>query len=257
MAVRFFYVDESYDAKKFCLSAISIRYIDWHKSYNLVRDQRRKLKAKYGLYIRQEIHARDLVAGRGRIAPKGIGKNDRVAIFREMLSVTAKLPHVYLFNICLDTPAFADAQMTAWDRLLNRIERTMKEADKKWGIPLSIYRPRAMIFADEGKEDLIIRAYRKMGVFNPVPSQFGGWETGSAAKNIPIERIVEEPIFKKSHQSFLIQLADCVAFALLKKETPIASKSAKRGVPALFEEYLSGVCFKQASPGNKLGIVRG
>ncbi len=61
MSVRFFYVDESYDAKKFCLSAISIRYIDWRQSFKLVQAYRRELKAKYGLYIRQEIHARELI----------------------------------------------------------------------------------------------------------------------------------------------------------------------------------------------------
>jgi hypothetical protein len=113
-----------------------------------------------------------------------------------------------------------------------------------------------MIFSDEGKEDQIIRAFRKMGVFNPIPSQYGRWPSG-ATKNIPIKRIVEEPIFKKSHQSFLIQLADCVAFALLKKETPLVFETSKHGVPTLFKKCLSKACFKLASPSDELGIVRG
>lgn len=39
-------------------------------------------------------------------------------------------------------------------------------------------------------------------------------------KNIPLERIIEDPVFKQSHQSYMIQLADCVAFSLLKREVP-------------------------------------
>ena len=113
-----------------------------------------------------------------------------------------------------------------------------------------------MIFSDEGKETQITRAFRKMGVFNPIPSQYGQWP-GGATKNIPITHIIEEPTFKKSHQSFLIQLADCVAFALLKKETPLPFKASKRGIPTFFEKCLSKVCFKAASRGDKLGIVRG
>lgn len=253
MAVRFFYVDESYDAKKFCLSAISIRYVDWHLSFKLVQEHRRKLKSQYGLHIRQEIHAQELLSGRGRIAAKLIGKHDRSRIFYGLLKMVATLPHVWLFNVCLDVNDYEDMQIKAWDRLLNRIERTMLEAEKKW--PFRIYRPRAMIFADEGKEYQITRAFRKRAVYNPIPSAHGGWPEG-ASKNIPIQRIIEDPIFKKSHHSFLVQLADCAAFALLKKETPLVSKTAKYGVPSFFEKCLAKPCFKAAAPRDKLGIVR-
>ena len=255
MAVRFFYVDESYDAKKFCLSAISIRYNEWHESFKLVQEYRRALKAKYGIYIRKEIHARELISGRGKIANQMISKHDRTRIFYGLLQMIASLPHVWLFNICLDVNDYEDIQIKAWDRLLNRIERTMLEAEKKWFRSFGAYRPRAMIFADEGKEFQITRAFRKRAVFNPIPSAHGGWPEGKS-KNIPIQRIIEDPIFKKSHQSFLIQLADCAAFALLKKETSLASKTAKYGVPAFFEKCLAGVCFEAASPRNKFGIVR-
>jgi len=62
MPVRFFYVDESYDDEKFCLSAISIRHSDWKECFDRVKEHRVNLKKDYGLYIRKEIHARDLVA---------------------------------------------------------------------------------------------------------------------------------------------------------------------------------------------------
>ena len=221
----------------------------------MVRDCRRDLRKRYGLYIKQEIHARDLLAGRGQIGSRRISDTERAEIFRALLCTTAKLPHAWVFNVCLDVPNHIDVQIEAWERLLNRIERTMLEADRRWISALRLYRPRAMIFSDEGKEDQITKAFRKMHVFNPIPSSFGSWGA-SPTKNIPLEHIVEEPIFKKSHQSFLVQMADCVAFALLKKETPLPAKTAKNGVPSFFEKCLSSVCFKAASRNDPLGIVR-
>jgi Protein of unknown function (DUF3800) len=254
MSVRFFYVDESYDDQKFCLSALSIRYMDWKDSFKMVQAQRRQLRQNYGLYIRQEIHARDLIAGRGHLGSRVINKYDRVQIFRALLRLIASLPRIMLFNVCLDPDPFEDVQIKAWKRLLNRIDRTMLEADKGWMVS-PIYRPRAMIFSDEGKENQITQAFRKVSVYNPTPSRYGGW-AGSKTKNIPISRIVEEPIFKKSHQSFLIQLADCAAYALLKRETPLPSKTSNYGIPVFFEKYLAKSCYKKAATDDPLGIVR-
>ena len=62
--------------------------------------------------------------------------------------------------------------------------------------------------------------------------------------------------FKKSNHSFFIQLADCAAFALLKKETEPTPSIAKYGIDKFFEECLGQKCFKPASPKDPLGIVR-
>ena len=121
---------------------------------------------------------------------------------------------------------------------------------------LDSYCPRAIIFADEGREAEITKVMRKMSVFNPIPSQFGKWKAGSATQNIPVERVIEDPIFKKSHQSFFLQLADCVAFALLKREVALTPNIKKYGIHKMFEERLSGICYRHASPKDPFGIVR-
>ncbi len=117
------------------------------------------------------------------------------------------------------------------------------------------YAPRALIFADEGRQVEITRVYRKMTVFNPIPSRFGRWKEGSQ-RNLPLERIIEDPIFKQSHHSFFIQLADCVSFALLKREAPPTPNIQKYGIYEFFDQCLSSVCFKPASPRDPNGIVR-
>jgi len=277
MSVRFFYVDESYNQEKFCLSAIAVRHNRWRECFNRVHQHRRLLKKDRGIFIRKEIHAHELVAGRGRIADRVIGKHARSRIFHGLLRLVSEMPDVLLFNVCLEVVGRRDPQLDAWDRLLNRIERTLRAAEQKelrkckellaslppnatapgdaLQVRLLHYAPRAMIFADEGRELEITRVCRKMAVFNPVPSQFGGW-SGRATRNIPLERIIEDPVFKPSHHSFFIQLADCVSFALLKRETAPTPNIERYGIHKFFDQCLSSVCFKPASPRDPHGIVR-
>lgn len=279
MSVRFFYIDESYDAQKFCLSAIVIRHTEWRACFDRIKQHRNNLKQKYGIYLRKEIHSRDFVAGRGKIAPNFVSKRDRCKIFEGFLGLVASLPNVLIFNVCLDRTGRTDVHLDAWDRLLNRIERTMlaleerelplrrflvskitglvpntvlKDVDSR----LNNYTSRAMIFADEGKEVPITKTFRKMNVFNPIPSRLGGWASGNPTKNIPLQRIIEDPIFKRSDQSYFIQLADCVAYSLLKREVPPTAHVTRYGLNQAFDKFLAGVCFKKASPGDPNGIVR-
>jgi len=234
MSVGFFYVDESYNAEKFCLSAFCIRHSDWRDCFKMVHEHRRNLKQDHGVFIRKEIHAHELVGGRGNIASDVINKHARSRIFLGLLNLIAQMPNVMLFNVCLEVTGRRDPQLDAWERLLNRIERTMREFETRESVnrkrllsllPFSVsqrtteeiknrllpYSPRALIFADEGRETEITKVFRKMNVYNPIPSRYGGWG-GDPSKSIPLERIIEDPIFKKSHHSFFIQLADCAAF---------------------------------------------
>lgn len=279
MTVRIFYVDESFDADKFCLSAIGIRHTEWRECFSIVRAHRNQLKQDFGLFLRKEIHAHELVSGRGRISDRIISKHERSRIFFGLLRLVAQLPQVMIINVCLDVRGRRNPQMDAWDRLVNRIERTMLEFERRelpirrelisripdaYGetqrhqleVRLNAYRPRALVFADEGREPEITKALRKMSVFNPVPSRFGQWAAGQHAQNIPVQRIVEDPVFKKSHQSFFIQLADCVAFSLLKREVLPTALVKKYEIGKMFDQTVAGVCYQAASPRDPSGIVR-
>lgn len=277
-AVWFFYVDESYDSEKFCLSAIGFRHSVWRECFKEIKAFREQIKRDHGIFIRKEIHAHEFLAGRGRASDQVISKWLRSRIYHGFLGVAARLPTAKLFSVCLNVREHKDPQMKAWDRLCNRIERTLLETEKK-EIPkrrslasrsttlsaeereemearLMLYHPRAVIFADEGREYDIQKAIRKMSVFNPIPSKFGAWGDGRASKSITIERVLEDPVFKKSFQSHFIQLADCISYALLKQETPPTERVKKYGINKMFRECLEEICCKQASKYDPLGIVR-
>ncbi|HEX8410498.1 MAG TPA: DUF3800 domain-containing protein [Thermoanaerobaculia bacterium] len=279
MSVRFFYIDESFDASKFCLSAIAIRHTEWRECFDRVREHREFLKKDHGIFLRKEIHAQEFVGGRGRIADRIIGKHARSRIFEGLLNLVAQLPNVIIMNICLDVPGRKDVQLDAWDRLMNRIERALRGFEET-ELPLrrelisalppeypdaererldyrvNLFAPRGVIVADQGREREITRALRKMGVYNPIPSRIGAWGDGSRTKNVPVQRIIEDPVFKLSHQSYFIQLADAVAYSLLKRETTPTPNVRRYGIDKMFERTLAGVCWKKASSSDPLGIVR-
>jgi hypothetical protein len=279
MTVRLFYVDESYDPSKFCLSAIGIRHTEWRECFSRVREYRKQLKEDHGIFLRKEIHAHEFVSGRGRISDRIVGKHERSRIYGGLLRLVAQLPNVMLINVCLDIAGRKDPQLDAWDRLMNRIERSMRDMEERElplrrelsaGLPdaidedvrskldvrLNHYRPRAMVFADEGRETEITKVLRKMSVFNPIPSRHGVWDDGTKARNIPLERIIEDPVFKKSHQSYFIQLADAVAYALLKREVAPTPHVKRYGIDGMFDSSVAGICFRRASRHDPLGIVR-
>jgi hypothetical protein len=66
--------------------------------------------------------------------------------------------------------------------------------------------------------------------------------------------VIEDPFFKKSQQSYFIQLADFCAYALLRRERPLPSKT-RYGLDQAFS-LLSSILVRQASQRDSEGIIR-
>jgi len=238
--VHLFYLDDSRDEQLCIFTALAIPVPAWRRCLDMLKEFRRSIRRSHGVFVHRELHAWKLVSGRGRIADRIVTKYERSRIFRDFLSTVAALPGASVFNACFSKKD----DMIALERLLNRINRTLRT-----------WNSHGIIISDEGKELEYTRLVRKMGVFNPIPSMFGRWkETGEAYKNIPIDRIVEDPFFKRSQQSYFVQAADCVAYALLRRERPVPSKT-RYGIHEAFR-LLSKVLFREASRRDPEGIIR-
>ena len=233
------YIDDSRDESLCVFSALAIPAEKWKGNFKAVKDFRVRLKEQHGIFMRAELHATDLVAGRGRISGNAVFKGTRCRIFHEAIQLTASLDSVRLFNSCMEVKK----EPWAFERLLNRINRTMKA----WG-------SRALILSDAGKESEYTRLCRKMGVYNPIPSRFGEWPDGKETKNIPLEYVVEDPIFKDSRRSYFVQLADLCAFALLRRENQIPSRN-RYGIHQAFDQ-LDPILVKEANGKDAQGIIR-
>lgn len=233
------YVDDSRDEHLCVFSALAVPADRWRNAFSLVRDFRRHLKERDGILVHTEFHAWKFVSGRGRLGDAVVPKGRRCQIFKDALRLVAQLPEVGLFNALFP----AGDEERAFERLVNRVNRTMETWDS-----------RAILICDEGKETVYTRLTRRMGVYNPIPSRYGAWPGEGRTRNIPIERILEDPFFKRSDQSYFLQLVDFCAYALLRRERPLPSKS-RYGLDKAFA-LLAPIYVREASSRDPEGIIR-
>jgi len=230
------YIDDSYENPVQTYAAIAIPAASWRASFRRIQDWRRGLKASDGIFVTKEFHATEFVSGRGRLGPQIVTKYRRSQIFREAFALLNDTPGVKIFGSCRSShPEWA------FERLLTRIQKTMVTWDSH-----------ALLICDEGKELEFTRLVRKMGVFNPVPVYVAPGITQT--QNLATEWILEDPIFKQSDRSYFIQMADFVAYGLLRREKHLASKNAY----GIHECYglLTDAVAREASTHDPMGIIR-
>lgn len=227
------YIDESMEGNDVVIAALAIPASCWSKSLDQLIAIRRLVRHKFGIFISKEIHASEFLGGRGRYSKTRIKKPGRAAIFEVMLREFAKLEGLRLFTV------HCDHKMMDWgfERLMNRVQR---QIEGKGGTFL--------IVADIGFEWLYTPKARKMRRYNPIPNRYGG-----GYKNVPLMRLVEDPVFLDSKRSYFIQAADAIAYALLRYVRP--KPDDPYGINDMFKTHLSNACVKEASE-HSLGLIR-
>jgi hypothetical protein len=233
------YFDDSRDEDTCVFSALLVSDQSWRDCFNELRAFRRRFKVSDGIFVRKELHAWKFVSGRGRISDRVVTKHRRSVIFKEALALGAQLPGVTLMN----GVSTAKDDVRLFEFMANRVNRAMQH-----------WNSHAILICAEGKEATYTRLIRRMGVFNPIPSALGLWPEGTTTRNIPTDLILEDPVFKPSQRSYFIQLVDFCAFALLRKERPIASRSYY-GIDTAFD-LLDPILHRAASRHDPQGIVR-
>lgn len=232
------YVDDSKDKKLACFSALLVPVDSWNDCLTRLIAIRKTIKDTDKVPLRMEMHATDWLGGKGQRV-RHLPKPDRVRIFNYLLAGVAMLPGVQLINAAV--PQHEDVRAFEW--LLNRIDVNMRNAGSQ-----------AIIISDEGKSyDKLLRRMRR---FNFIPSGYGRWENGALSKNIRLGRIIEDLVYRDSARSLFVQAADCCAYALLRSESPIPSKTALGLDQSLL--ILERIMVKQAFAKcpKKLGIIR-
>lgn len=242
------YLDESYDDTAFVMSALIVPDHSWREAFGVLQHYRSHLKQTYGIFTSKEFHATEFVAGRGRIAPSVVAKGLRAQIFKEYLGVLTGLPGAAIISGCWPRAGISlgEIHSKAFSRIQERLQRRCAAKNSQM-----------IMVVDEGRATELQKVARRSKVWNPVGSRFGAWEDGSSYKNIPNDRLIEDPVFKASHQSFFLQSADFIAYALLKSEVPPTANVQKYRINEAYE-LLEPICAKEASAKDPrhLGIVR-
>lgn len=242
------YIDESYDDEVFAMSALIVSVAHWRETFEVVKAHRQRLKAVYGIFTSKELHALEFVSGRGRVSDRMIPKGLRAQLFRETMDMLAGLGHVRVISGAwpMDGTDKRDIHARAFSRIAERLQRRAVENGSH-----------ILRMVDEGKDVELHKIARRSAIYNMVGSRYGGWEDGSPAKNIPNDRLIEDPIFRSSARSYFLQLADFVAYALLKSETTVTPLVQRYRLDECYERLKPIIITKASSKDpRKLGIVR-
>ncbi len=240
------YIDESGDpgkatafsSKHFILSGIIVPINDWLACLDRTKDFRLQIKANYGLLMKTEIHASELIRINKIKEYSKIKKNNRLSILKEFAEAIPKIfPNSRIINVCLNKSDFTiidEFQSIVWNRMIQRYETFLAKNNNAYGI----------IISDDTNEPLVRRKLREMRRYNPLPGN----------RNEPTIHIVEDVIMKTSFDSYFIQAVDTIAHLLYRREYPKSSLK-KYNVDKYFS-YFEPILLREASKTDSCGIVR-
>ena len=251
--MRLYYIDESEGPACYVRTALGVDAERWNDIHSRVRDWRLELQRRYHVPTDRELHACDLLAGRGRLAridgeDRRLSPSRGAEIFAEGLrlieNAARDIGGVEIVNVCLRKVEVMAYERVSLDRLLNRIN-TSVTADGR----------HAFLIFDEGREEMVARLYRRLRSRNPVPSRYEAWEDGERTRDIPIENVIGGPAFRSSRSDHLLQMADLIAHALLKQEEEPTPRVRRLGIDRAFG-ILDRALNRRASRQDPQGVVR-
>lgn len=205
------YFDESGDSglvnsptRYFVLACVLVPESTWMANLDLLIRLRKGLRDRYGVPTRQELKSTDIRRGRGPLTGLHFSPSDRQRLFKRlMLWQDRTMIGLNNFAVVMDKALCAargrEPRETAWEFALQRVDTFCRKADSK-----------AILFPDEGHGPFIKRLTRRKRRFQKIPGRFGG------TLSIPLERVLEDPNDRRSHDSYFIQLADWNAYAALR-----------------------------------------
>lgn len=254
------YVDESGDCglsqsptRYFVLTGLVVHELRWRFVLDHVVAFRREIKHRFGLRMRDELHASALMNRPGALV--SIKKYDRLAIVRSFADTLAHAPELNVINVVVDKsgkPPDYDVFEKAWTALIQRLENTL--AHRNFSGPRNAD-DRGMLFPDRTDDKKLTRLLRKLRHFNPVPSPMQLVQGGAPAyRNLSLLKIIEDPNFRDSEHSLMIQAADLCAFLLYQHLAPNEYMRKKGG--ASYFRRLEPILCKAATPRDPMGIVR-
>ena len=248
--MRLYYCVEAQGRRNHVRTALGVEERAWNRLHRRVREWRRQLQLQRGIPANADLCSSDLLTARMIAAPScGCACHGQPAQLRGGELVTQGLRIVEDFavetggvqavNVCLDRDDVPAYRQVALDRLYNRINAT---AAQEGGYAY-------LIFGQEF-DDTVDRTYERLRNHNPVPVRLGACGDGWQTRNLPIDRIIGGPVFRSPEADILLQVADMVAHALLRREEPVAGVDS--GAFAILDRALN----RRASRSDPLGVVR-
>ncbi len=203
------YFDESGDdgypltsSNFFVLTSLYFHESVWKENYTKIVNHRKYIKEKYNFPIKFEMHSKEFVSDKnpfhGMFTP--YQRRQIIYSFCVLLSsLDLKAINVVINKKNINRDSY-DVLKNALTYNVQRIENDLNylRADAKF-----------MIITDEGRISKMRQTTRMIQKINYIPSQFSNDSYRKEIKNL-----IEDPMPKKSSESYFIQLADMLCFII-------------------------------------------
>jgi hypothetical protein len=246
------YVDESGNtgdvnsggSLTYTLGCVLIEADLWPIAFDEMLEFRRRLRGSFGLPMRAEVKANYLLRNSGDLRPVNLGPGARRVIYRAHMRMLELLP-ARAFAIVVDKRQQALTPTNcfglAWEGLLQRLERTSTKE-----------RATFAVFHDEGEDDAIRRWVRRSRRYLTAGSAYG---TGGLTYSAKL--LVDDPVPRRSERSYLIQMADLVAYSAFRAVVPPGPAIAAVCPQDMWEEIgpATHIAVSRLVPRSRPGIV--
>ncbi|MFY0406895.1 DUF3800 domain-containing protein [Solicola sp. PLA-1-18] len=221
------YVDESGDigdparggsSACYALGCVLVDLDKWSQAFEDMVNLRRRVRDHFGVLMQDELKANYLIRGSGPLRRHNLSPDQRRLIYRAHLR-QLPISETRAFAVVTDKAAtgFQGVQCfdESWNMLLQRLERTSNFENQQ-----------IMIIHDEGDNDRVRRHVRKARRFLTAGKKYG-----SGGFQMKMTHLIEDPVPRSSQHSYLIQVADLVAYAAWRSYMP-PGPGAARVVPS-------------------------
>ena len=249
------YVDESGDSGKlksptkyFILTAIVIHELRWRPLLESLVEFRKGLRDVKGLKLSDEIHhCTHFINKPGELVR--ISRNNRVDIMKKCVDWLNSQADINVFSVVVKKEdKSGDIFEIAWNTLLMRFENTISY--KNFAGPQNAD-DRGIVLSDNTEGEKLRALIRKMRHYNTIPNR--GEMHASGYRNIPLQYVIEDPVFRDSKYSFMHQMNDVAAYSARQMYEPNSYMKKKGGHN--FYKRLDNVSCKVVSKTNDFGIV--
>ncbi|MDH7489921.1 MAG: DUF3800 domain-containing protein [Anaerolineae bacterium] len=207
------YYDESgddgfpdYSSPLFVLTAIYLEHQNWQQAFNTIAEFRREMKAKYGLPVRIEMHAREFLLNKNPYCTFRIPDSQRVESVGHFCRFIGSLD-LRIINVVIVKDRIRKKDYDVLDKALTfsvqRLENDLRHAPTP-------DEEKFLMITDSGRVGKMRKTTRRLRRFNPIPSK----TRPGTYRQQEITTMIEDPLPKDSKESYFIQLADLVSYVV-------------------------------------------
>lgn len=244
--------NKSTSSDTFILTSLYMPTSSWQKNFDLMRNCRKFLKAKFGFHTAQEMHTKHFLTDKSPYREYSWTNEEKIEILKSFIFCIGQMD-VQIVNVIIDKNNITRSDYDILKNALTyNIQRIENSSAGKWNY---------IIVTDEGRLAPMRKTAREIRAYNPIQSMYD-----FSYRNEPIKFMIEDIFEKKSSESYFVQICDFVSyFVHLYYKGIICEKEFPNRVGRLIDKdfvsntinYLkkSGKLNLQANKKNEFGFV--